>query len=143
MTDLTTLKEYLDKEINRSIYGKSMIIVVTKEQAKSVIKLIEENEEMEKEPKPFTEPEALKAGDHRVLINGRTIPVDYRVVWEDQYKALKKAYNKVNNIPDFATGGIVTGKCEPSQRGEDIIDVAERENMVKWCNNGFSEISHT
>ncbi|MBX4188410.1 MAG: hypothetical protein KW793_04755 [Candidatus Doudnabacteria bacterium] len=36
----------------------------------------------------FSEPIAMKAGDTRVLINGMPIPVDFRVIWEDNYQHL-------------------------------------------------------
>lgn len=34
------------------------------------------------------EPIALKAGDQRVLINGTTIDVDFRVIAEDRYQLM-------------------------------------------------------
>ena len=39
------------------------------------------------------EPIAMKAGDERVLVNGRTIPVDYRIITEENYQKLRKAFD--------------------------------------------------
>lgn len=39
------------------------------------------------------EPIEMKAGDERVLVNGLPLPVDYRIVWEENYKELKRAFD--------------------------------------------------
>ena len=65
----------------------------------------------------MTEPELIKAGDERVLINGRTIPVDYRIVWEDNYQKLKKAFDlpividtfSQNDMENFAAKCMLNG----------------------------------
>lgn len=42
------------------------------------------------------EPIEMKAGDERVLVNGLPLPVDYRIVWEENYKELKRAFDLAN-----------------------------------------------
>ena len=42
------------------------------------------------------EPIEMKAGDERVLVNGLSLPVDYRIVWEENYKELKRAFDLHN-----------------------------------------------
>lgn len=39
------------------------------------------------------EPILMKAGDKRVLVNGFPLPVDYRIIWEENYQELKKAFD--------------------------------------------------
>lgn len=44
------------------------------------------------------EPIEMKAGDERVLVNGLPIPVDYRIIWEENYKELKRAFDLANVV---------------------------------------------
>lgn len=43
-------------------------------------------------PKDHMTPEPIKAGDRRVLLNGRPPRVDCRVIAEEEYQLLRKAY---------------------------------------------------
>jgi len=42
------------------------------------------------------EPEFIKAGDERVLVNGRPLQVDYRIISEDNYRQLKRSFDLHN-----------------------------------------------
>lgn len=42
------------------------------------------------------EPIEMKGGDKRVLVNGLSLPVDYRIVCEENYKKLKRAFDLAN-----------------------------------------------
>jgi len=43
-------------------------------------------------------PISMKAGDKRVLVNGRALPVDFRIISEENYRKLKEAYDLVHEI---------------------------------------------
>lgn len=66
------------------------------------------------------EPIEMKAGDERVLVNGLPLPVDYRIVWEENYKELKRAFDLAN----------------VSNRRELLLAFAEYWNK---CNNSLIE----
>lgn len=44
------------------------------------------------------EPIALKANDRRVMVNGRPLTVDFRVISEDEYRILRACYDAVPDL---------------------------------------------
>jgi len=48
-------------------------------------------------------PIALKAGDKRVLINGSTAKVDFRIVSEDYYQLLNNKISQLKKQVEIAT----------------------------------------
>ncbi len=44
------------------------------------------------------EPIALKAGDKRVLINGKLSPRDFRIIAEEEYQLLRESYEVLKAI---------------------------------------------
>ena len=53
------------------------------------------------------EPIEMKAGDERVLVNGLPLPVDYRIVWEENYKQLKQAFDLGAVMPRFSKQDVI------------------------------------
>jgi hypothetical protein len=68
--------------------------------------------------KKFIEPIAQKKGDPRVLINGRTVKADFRIIYEDNYQTLFEAFKKLNE----------------ATVSEQNLDFCE-------CNKGFSDMN--
>jgi hypothetical protein len=47
------------------------------------------------------EPIPLKAGDRRVIVNGTPLPVDFRIIHEDQYQILIANIKNIKIIRNF------------------------------------------
>lgn len=53
------------------------------------------------EKKEFIEPVPIKAGNTRLLLNGKPIKVDCRLIAEEGYQMLKEAYDQMNLLRDI------------------------------------------
>ena len=74
----------------------------------------------------MTEPIEMKAGDKRVLVNVRPLPLDFRIVWEENYKQLKRAFDL-----GAESGSLPSDEEIRSGADEWVFDI----NGMKWSNN--------
>jgi hypothetical protein len=62
------------------------------------------------------EPIPLKAGDERVLVNGRPLTVDFRIISEERYQDLLSMVK--NGLPDDCVHGWDEVKFCPVRQGD-------------------------
>jgi len=82
-----------------------------------------------------TLPIKIKAGDERVLLNGFPPKVDVRVISEDYYQELKKAYDSLQptNSPECVKSSVVDSFCKCGTSY--CVETDEGELLCLKCNN--------
>jgi hypothetical protein len=83
----------------------------------------------------FIEPIAMKAGDKRVLVNGLVLPVDFRIISEDNYKLLESEIDRLKGDNEMLKSdlGIMVSQFEILQLRESpqiSQDLEKRERMA-------------
>jgi len=78
----------------------------------------------------------MKAGDESVLVNGRVLPVPFRIIWEDYYKELKIGYEKVLQQDKEVT----ILKCLSANDEQHHITVGREYEVLLKCDKSDSVI---